>query len=400
MKKSVAITTIVALHAAVIGMLLIQGCSSESTEPQAGSAKATGEVVKEISAEQPEEAIEPKEIILPEGSMALRTNPTRPVETISDSNEVVVPNEKAPQEDVKAQPEKNNQLNDSIAPMEPKSPEKALALTTHTVVKGETLSGIAKKYNISLSSLLKANGLTLSSIIKIGQKIEIPSATGEIIPSESQPQEVKNESVQTEETAVYTVKKGDSLSRIAHRNSMTVAQLMSINNLKNHNIRIGQKLHIVKSAKSAQASASTANKTAKAEPRDGEIAHKISSGETLGAIAIRYGTTVSAIAERNSIADPRKIRAGQIIYIKGKKTQPAAAPVKTPADSTPAATANKATETPKSPAEAPINVQPETKPSSPAVIPEQPLKIEELKPAAEQPGTNANTESNPPVVEL
>ena len=198
MKKSVAITTIVALHAAVIGMLLIQGCSSESTEPQAGSAKATGEVVKEISAEQPEEAIEPKEIILPEGSMALRTNPTRPVETISDSNEVVVPNEKAPQEDVKAQPEKNNQLNDSIAPMEPKSPEKAPALTTHTVVKGETLSGIAKKYNISLSSLLKANGLTLSSIIKIGQKIEIPSATGEIIPSESQPQEVKNESVQTE----------------------------------------------------------------------------------------------------------------------------------------------------------------------------------------------------------
>ena len=54
MKKSVAITTIVALHAAVIGMLLIQGCSSESTEPQAGSAKATGEVVKEISAEQPD----------------------------------------------------------------------------------------------------------------------------------------------------------------------------------------------------------------------------------------------------------------------------------------------------------------------------------------------------------
>ena len=187
--------------------------------------------------------------------MALRTNPTRPVETISDSTEVVVPNEKAPQEDVKAQPEKNNQLNDAIAPMEPKSPEKAPALTTHTVVKGETLSGIAKKYNISLSSLLKANGLTLSSIIKIGQKIEIPSATGEIIPSESQPQEVKNESVQTEETAVYTVKKGDSLSRIARRNSMTVAQFMSINNLKNHNIRIGQKLHIVKSAKSAQASA-------------------------------------------------------------------------------------------------------------------------------------------------
>ncbi len=407
MKKSVAITTIVALHAAVIGMLLIQGCSSEPTEPQAGSAKATGEVVKEIPAEQAEDIAEPKELILPEGSMALRTNPTRPVETLSNSGDVVVPADNAPLETAnKNDSAKSDQLNDSIAPMAPKAQEKVPTLTTHTVVKGETLSGIAKKYNVSLSSLLKANGLTLSSVIKIGQKIEIPSATGEVIPAEPKAQEVKNESVQTEETTVYVVKKGDSLSRIAYRNSMTVAQLMSINNLKNHNIKIGQKLHIVKSDKASKPAAAS-KKPVKAEPLAGEIAHKVSSGETLGAIAIKYGTTVSAIAERNSIADPRKIRAGQIIYVKGKNTSSASssqaasattAPANTPASSSSAAA--KLNEVPQVPAAAPITVQPETKPAAPAVTPEQPLKIEELKPSAEQPNVESNTENNPPVVEL
>ena len=181
---------------------------------------------------------------------------------------------------------------------------------------------------------------------------------------------------------------------------------MSINNLKNHNIKIGQKLHIVKSDKASKPAAAS-KKPVKAEPLAGEIAHKVSSGETLGAIAIKYGTTVSAIAERNSIADPRKIRVGQIIYVKGKNTSSASssqaasattAPANTPASSSSAAA--KLNEVPQVPAAAPITVQPETKPAAPAVTPEQPLKIEELKPSAEQPNVESNTENNPPVVEL
>lgn len=47
--------------------------------------------------------------------------------------------------------------------------------TVHTVVKGDTLSGIAKKYGTTVSNLKKVNNLT-SDTIKIGQKLKIPSS--------------------------------------------------------------------------------------------------------------------------------------------------------------------------------------------------------------------------------
>ena len=43
----------------------------------------------------------------------------------------------------------------------------------HTVVKGDSLSKIAKKYGVSLESLLKLNKLTEKSAIKKGQKLKI-----------------------------------------------------------------------------------------------------------------------------------------------------------------------------------------------------------------------------------
>ena len=56
MKKSFAITTIIALHAALIGGMLIQGCSSEPAETQPAKAKTT---VEEINPAQPEEQAQP-----------------------------------------------------------------------------------------------------------------------------------------------------------------------------------------------------------------------------------------------------------------------------------------------------------------------------------------------------
>ena len=44
---------------------------------------------------------------------------------------------------------------------------------THTVKKGDTLGGIAKKYGTTVKKLCKLNGLTEKSILKIGQKITV-----------------------------------------------------------------------------------------------------------------------------------------------------------------------------------------------------------------------------------
>jgi LysM repeat protein len=46
--------------------------------------------------------------------------------------------------------------------------------TVHTVVKGDTLSGIAKKYKVSIASIKAANNMT-KDIVVLGAKLKIPA---------------------------------------------------------------------------------------------------------------------------------------------------------------------------------------------------------------------------------
>ena len=235
-----------------------------------------------------------------------------------DAGEVLVKEEPAVPSEEKA-PEKP-----SVEKPEPK-PAPATE-NIYVVRKGDNLSTIAKKHRVRLSELMEINSLNRSSVIKVGQEIKIP-ASGEVssIP-EQKPAEHENAQVSSE-AETYVVKSGDSLSRIAKRHSTTVRQLMSINNLKNHNIKIGQKLIVPKA--SAKKQASSAQQSQNSAAANGEITYEIKSGDTLGVIARKHGTSVSAICKRNGISDPRKIRAGQKIIIASTAAAPKnAAPAK------------------------------------------------------------------------
>jgi len=54
----------------------------------------------------------------------------------------------------------------------------ALADRVHIVKKGETLSGLSRRYGIGLRELAGANGLTTKTKVKIGQKLIVPSSSG------------------------------------------------------------------------------------------------------------------------------------------------------------------------------------------------------------------------------
>ena len=88
----------------------------------------------------------------------------------------------------------------------------------YIVKKGDTLWDLAKKYNTSVSTLKSLNNLS-TNVLKIGQKLKLPSS-------------------------YYTVKKGDSLWKIAKENNTTINNLIKLNNLKNNTIKVGQKLLI------------------------------------------------------------------------------------------------------------------------------------------------------------
>src|SRR5699024_11495307 len=101
------------------------------------------------------------------------------------------------------------------------------------------LSGIAYKHNISLSKLMKWNNLN-TTLIYPGNKLKVnKSGTSSGSNSSS-----SGNSGSTGSSKVYTVKSGDTLSKIASRYGVTVSTLKSWNNLNSHMIYVGDKLSI------------------------------------------------------------------------------------------------------------------------------------------------------------
>ena len=110
---------------------------------------------------------------------------------------------------------------------------------TYIVKKGDTLGGIAIKYNVSVDELVKLNKLkNENEIIKVGQALKLP-------PNAKLNPEVKSEG------NTYIVKKGDTLGGIAIKYNVSVDELVKLNKLKNENeiIKVGQALKLPPNAK-------------------------------------------------------------------------------------------------------------------------------------------------------
>ncbi len=117
----------------------------------------------------------------------------------------------------------------------------------YTVLKGDTLSGIARKHNIPLSALYAANGLSEEkSGIRDGQILNIPASNKIAAPKPATtPQSVPAAAVAS--NGKYTVTTGDTLSSIAKRHGISTAALIRANGLTKETadkLSIGQTLNI------------------------------------------------------------------------------------------------------------------------------------------------------------
>ena len=100
----------------------------------------------------------------------------------------------------------------------------------HTVVEGETLWSIARKYNISVNDLRTFNKINENKALSVGQDLYIFST--------------QKERPKSKKTNIYTVKEGDSFYGIANEHNMTVKELMMLNKRINDIILIGDKLKV------------------------------------------------------------------------------------------------------------------------------------------------------------
>lgn len=139
---------------------------------------------------------------------------------------------------------------------------------TYTVKAGDTLWGIANDHDTTVNALKQNNHLN-SDTIYVGQVLSLGQATS--TSSHSQSSASAQSSSPTNGT--YMVKAGDTLWSIANANDMTVAQLKQKNDLSNDTIYVGQTLN-VSSAKSAS---TTSTASAMYTVKSGDSLWKIAS---------------------------------------------------------------------------------------------------------------------------
>ena len=125
-------------------------------------------------------------------------------------------------------------------------------LTYYKVKKGDTIGEIARKFNVKVSDIIawnniKNNKILTGSRIKIYSNSSIYDLEEDLTDNEPVNRNERKETVTTKSKSnsdFHIVKSGESLYSIAKKYNTTVAQLKQLNNMKNNNIKAGDKIRL------------------------------------------------------------------------------------------------------------------------------------------------------------
>ncbi|WP_460462307.1 LysM peptidoglycan-binding domain-containing protein [Arthrobacter pigmenti] len=203
----------------------------------------------------------------------------------------------------------------SLTPMTRKGP------SSHTVRSGDTVSSIAARYGLNTHDLLRLNDLRASTVIYPGQKIKLGS--GSDAPREAKQQQSRNSSSSSSSSPSYTVKSGDTISRIASKHGMSIREVLNLNGLNMRSIIYpGQKIKLSGNPVSSQNSGgSSADRTAprKQSSSSGSSTYTVKSGDTISRIAARHGKSIGEVLNLNGLNMRSVIYPGQKIKVSGTK---------------------------------------------------------------------------------
>jgi LysM repeat protein len=203
------VLTILAVHAVVLGVVLLQGCKRTSADPNLElQALATNY--------PPPEAFAPPPVSQPPPELVQIQHPTN----------------------IAPPPQPENQPRPvTIAQPPEAAPAPNVGASQHVVVKDDSFSSIAKKYGVSTRAVAQANPGVDSTRLKIGQKLTVPPPTVQTATGAT-----GSGANGVEKT--YVVKSGDTLFKIAQSYGTTPKALRTANRLRTDQIKVGQKLLI------------------------------------------------------------------------------------------------------------------------------------------------------------
>jgi membrane-bound lytic murein transglycosylase D len=165
------------------------------------------------------------------------------------------------------------------------------AYDIHRVRRGETLSRIARRYGTTVTAIVRANDLRSRNRIWPGQRLKVPTRGGTYRPTTT-----ASTSGAASSTS-HTVRRGDSLWRLASRYGTTVDRIKRDNGLRNDRLYVGQKLRINTGIAA------------------GSVKYSVRRGDTIGKIAKAHRVSMDAILRANGLRRSSTIYPGQVLII-------------------------------------------------------------------------------------
>ncbi|MGP4713105.1 MULTISPECIES: LysM peptidoglycan-binding domain-containing protein [unclassified Psychrobacter] len=169
---------------------------------------------------------------------------------------------------------------------------------SYKVQSGDTLTGVANRYNIGLSELAAANNLTTRSNLIRGRTITIP-AKGSAPSSASSSNSTSSTATSSSgkklnNTENYKVQSGDGLIALARRFGVSVEDLAATNNIaSNAQLQRGQTIKVPKVT----------------------VSYTVGSGDSLIGLARKYGVSTQELADMNDIAADTMLQRGQRLTV-------------------------------------------------------------------------------------
>lgn len=179
---------------------------------------------------------------------------------------------------------------------------------THKVKSGETLSQLARKYKTSVDELIRLNPDAAKGL-KLGATLRLPGA------SATETEKPENSGA---ETRTHKVVSGESLSRIAKKYKVSVADLENWNKISAKDLKAGQELKVTPASREEAVPAPSASKEESSQTEGNLRSHIVFKGETLSSIAEKEGTTVAVIRKLNQLKSDQ-LKLGQILLVPGQE---------------------------------------------------------------------------------
>ena len=182
----------------------------------------------------------------------------------------------------------------------------SLGTKQHMVEAGETIYSISRKYGVSQDDLMKWNDLS-STALEINQKLWVSRPSGSVSDATEKNQDPK---YNNKDQFTHTVDMGETIYSISKQYGITQSEIIELNNLKDNNIAVGQKL-VVK-GKSSQEKKEEKPKAQYQTPSV-QTFHNAKKGETYQSVAELYGLKVAKLKKWNKFSEP--FVGGEVIKI-------------------------------------------------------------------------------------